>query len=59
MHVLLSNGKKAQVVEINPQNPRFPVVRILGMMTKDGKKAIIQTSAQLKVLRPLTKEEIY
>ena len=59
LYVLLSNGKKAQVVDVDNKNPKLPIVRILGMMTKDGKKAIIQTTAQLSVLRPLTRDEIY
>ncbi|MDR2495233.1 MAG: HD-GYP domain-containing protein [Spirochaetaceae bacterium] len=59
LYVLLSNGKKAQVMDVDPENPRFPVVRILGMTTKDGKKVIVPTSAQLSIVRPLTKEEIY
>ncbi|MDR2518250.1 MAG: HD-GYP domain-containing protein [Spirochaetaceae bacterium] len=59
LYVLLSNGKKAQVMDVDPENPRFPVVKILGMATKDGKKVIIPTSSQLSIARPLTKEEIY
>lgn len=37
LYVLLSNGKKAQVVDVNPENPRFPVVQVFGEVTPDGK----------------------
>ena len=46
-------------MDVDPENPRFPVVKILGMTTKDGKKVIVPTSSQLSIVRPLTKEEIY
>ncbi|MDR0524630.1 MAG: HD-GYP domain-containing protein [Spirochaetaceae bacterium] len=50
LYVLLSNGKKGQVVDIDPTNPRFPVVQV--------SRTTIQTSQQLSVVRPLRKEEI-
>ncbi|MDR2485615.1 MAG: HD-GYP domain-containing protein [Treponema sp.] len=59
LYVLLSNGKKALVVDVDTENPRFPIVKILGMTTKDGKKVVVQTSPQLSITRPLAKEEIY
>ena len=59
LYVLLSNGKKGLVVDVNTENPRFPIVKILGMTTKDGKKVVVQTSPQLSITRPLAKEEIY
>jgi HD-GYP domain-containing protein (c-di-GMP phosphodiesterase class II) len=30
LYVLLSNGKKGQVVDVNPENPRYPVVQVFG-----------------------------
>ncbi len=57
--VLLTNGKPAQVVDVNPENPRFPVVQIVGMRTPDGKDLIAHTAETgVRILRPMTQEEI-
>jgi HD-GYP domain-containing protein (c-di-GMP phosphodiesterase class II) len=59
LYVLLSNGKKGQVVDINPENPRFPVVQILGELSPDGRCKTLQTSSyEVSVVRPLLREEI-
>jgi HD-GYP domain-containing protein (c-di-GMP phosphodiesterase class II) len=59
LYVLLSNGKKGQVVDVNPENPRFPIVQILGEITPDGKTKTLETSAEgLSIVRPLLREEI-
>ncbi|GHV44441.1 phosphohydrolase [Spirochaetia bacterium] len=59
LYVLLSNDKKAQVVDVNPENPRFPIVHILGEFTPDGKNKTLETSAEdISILRPLTREEM-
>jgi HD-GYP domain-containing protein (c-di-GMP phosphodiesterase class II) len=57
--VLLSNGKKGVVVDINAENPRFPVVQILGELTPDGGYKTVQTSPEdIAITRPLLREEI-
>ena len=57
-YVLLTNGKSAQVVDVNTENPRYPVVQVLGVRTPDGKEVIVQTSETgVRVLRALTKAE--
>ena len=59
LYVLLSSGRKGQVVDVNPENPRFPIVQIFGELTPDGKNKIIGTSQDgISIVRPLTKEEI-
>jgi len=59
LYVLLSNGKKGQVVDGNPENPRFPVVQIFGEYTPDGKIKTMQTSPEtLNIIRPLNRSEI-
>jgi HD-GYP domain-containing protein (c-di-GMP phosphodiesterase class II) len=59
LYVLLSSGKKGQVVDVNPENPRYPVVQIFGELTPDGKNKTMETSPEgLSIVRPLTKEEI-
>jgi HD-GYP domain-containing protein (c-di-GMP phosphodiesterase class II) len=59
LYVLLSSGRKGQVVDVNPENPRFPIVQIFGELTPDGKNKVLETSQDgIYILRPLTREEI-
>ena len=59
LYVLLSSGRKGQVVDVNPENPRFPIVQIFGELTPDGKNKILETSQEgIYILRPLNREEI-
>ena len=59
LYVLLSNGKKGQVVDVSPENPRFPIVQIFGEKTPDGKNRTVETTqAGLHILRPLVRDEI-
>ena len=59
LYVLLSNGKKGQVVDVNPENPRFPIVQIFGEFTTDGKIKMMQTEPNvLTIARPLNHSEI-
>ena len=57
-YVLLTNAKSGQVVDVNPDNPRYPVVLMLGSRTPDGKETMLQTSEQgVRILRPMRHEE--
>jgi len=59
LYVLLSNGKKGQVIDVNPENPRFPIVQIFGEFTPDGKIKTVQTAPDvLTIVRPLKRNEI-
>jgi len=59
LYVLLSNGRKGQVVDVNPENPRFPIVQIFGEITPDGKIKTAQTAqGALTIVRPLNRSEI-
>nr|AGS52681.1 HD domain protein [uncultured bacterium contig00064] len=59
LYVLLSNDKKGQVVDVNPENPRFPVVQVFGEYTPDGKVKTSQTAPDaLYIVRPLNRSEI-
>jgi HD-GYP domain-containing protein (c-di-GMP phosphodiesterase class II) len=59
LYVLLSNEKKGQVVDVNPENPRFPIVQVFGELTPDGKNKVVETSQDgLYIVRPLTREEM-
>jgi HD-GYP domain-containing protein (c-di-GMP phosphodiesterase class II) len=58
LYVLLSSGQKGQVVDVNPENPRFPIVQIFGELTIDGRNRTMGTSPTgLSIVRPLTREE--
>jgi len=59
LYVLLSTGKKGQVVDVNPENPRFPIVEVFGELMPNGKNKTMQTSANgCSIVRPLTQAEI-
>ena len=56
-YVYLSNGRIAQVVDVNPENPKNPIVQVLSM-DKSTKVEVIQTSDNdIKIVRALTLEE--
>jgi len=42
--VLLSDGRKGQVVDVNPEDPRFPIVQILNEQNPDGQNKILETN---------------
>ncbi|MDR2447490.1 MAG: HD-GYP domain-containing protein [Treponema sp.] len=59
LYVLLSNGKKGQVVDIDPANPFYPIVQIFGLFTPEGDKVAAQTSKNgIFIVRPLRKDEM-
>jgi HD-GYP domain-containing protein (c-di-GMP phosphodiesterase class II) len=59
LYVLLSNGKKGQVVDINPVDPFYPIVQIFGLFTPEGGKVTAQTSKNgIFIVRPLRKDEM-
>jgi HD-GYP domain-containing protein (c-di-GMP phosphodiesterase class II) len=59
LYVLLSSGKKGQVVDVNPENPRYPIVQVFGELTPDGKNKTLETSpAGISIVRPLAREEL-
>jgi HD-GYP domain-containing protein (c-di-GMP phosphodiesterase class II) len=58
LYVLLSSGRKGQVVDVGP-DPKFPMVQVFGELTPDGKNRIIETAQDgVYITRPLQKEEI-
>ena len=55
LYVLLSSGQKGQVVDVNPGNPRYPMVQVFGEINPDGKNKVFETSKDgLAIVRPLT-----
>ena len=58
LYVLLSNNKIGQVIDVNPENPKFPIVQIYGELKPDGKPKVIEMSEYgISIARPLTREE--
>jgi HD-GYP domain-containing protein (c-di-GMP phosphodiesterase class II) len=56
--VILSNAKKAVVVDTSPDNPKYPVVHILGASNPDGTEIKLRTSETgIRILRSMTKVE--
>ncbi len=57
-YVYLSNGRIAQVTDVNPTDPRNPIVQVIGMTEEDGSPKTVQTdSASFKIVRVLNKAE--
>jgi HD-GYP domain-containing protein (c-di-GMP phosphodiesterase class II) len=46
LYVVLSNGKKAQVVDANPADPRCPIVQVFDEQTPDGRNKILTTDSK-------------
>jgi HD-GYP domain-containing protein (c-di-GMP phosphodiesterase class II) len=53
-YVLLSNGRKAQVVDVDPGEPRYPIVRILG---QSGEAPVKTSPIGLRILRLVPEKE--
>jgi HD-GYP domain-containing protein (c-di-GMP phosphodiesterase class II) len=53
-YVLLSNGRKAQVVDVDPDEPRYPIVRMLG---QSGDTPVKTSPIGLRILRSLPEKE--
>jgi HD-GYP domain-containing protein (c-di-GMP phosphodiesterase class II) len=58
-YVQLSNGIKGQVVDVNPTDPRFPIVQLLDVKNADGQNKIVRTSQMgIHIQFPLPDTEI-
>ena len=59
MYVLMSNGEKGRVIDVDPFEPRFPIVTLLDEKKLDGKNTVRHTfSDGLYIVRPLRSDEI-
>ena len=57
--VVLTNGKYGQVIDVNPGDPRYPIVKVLNAKTPDGKDLILRTSESgVRIIKPLRIEEM-
>lgn len=58
LYVLLSNEERGQVIDVNPLNPKYPIVKVFNSLNVSGGTKTIQTSEKtVFIVRPLTKEE--
>jgi len=57
-YVYLVNGKIGQVTDVNPRDPRNPIVQVLGATDPHGNPVTVQTdNGQMKIVRVLNKQE--
>lgn len=57
-YVFLSDGKVGRVVDVNPENPKHPIVQLVGERDASGKLVTIKTSdTGLRIVRGLNKQE--
>ena len=57
-YVYLANGKIGQVCDVNPDNPKNPIVQIIGETAADGDPRTVETDDKInKIVRVLNKEE--
>ncbi len=57
--VSLTNNKFAQVIDVNPGDPRYPVVLVLNAKTPDGKDLVIRTSESgVRIMKAIRMEEL-
>ena len=57
-YVYLSNGKIAQVTDVNPNDPKNPILQIFGETLPDGSPKTVQSdSLSNKIVRVLNKAE--
>lgn len=58
VYVFLSDGKIGQVIDVNPENPKNPIVQLLTETDANGDPKVIVTSdTGIKITRALNKEE--
>lgn len=57
-YVFLSDGKVGRVVDVNPENPKYPIVQLVKERDASGKPLSVQTSEKgLRIVRGLNKKE--
>lgn len=57
-YVFLSDGKVAQVIDVNPDNPKNPIVQVVSTTNSGGEPQVIPTSdTGIRIVRALSKDE--
>lgn len=57
-YVFLQNGKIAQVVDVNPVNPKLPVLHLVGAKDDRGEPVPVQLNETNKIIRTLSLKEV-
>ena len=57
-YVFLHNGKIGQVVDVNPLNPKLPIVHILGEKDEHGDPITTPVGNDLRIVRTLSRQEV-
>lgn len=57
-YVFLHNGKIGQVVDVNPLNPKQPIVQLLGAKDANGDPITVQIGNDIRIVRTLSRQEI-
>ena len=57
-YVFLHNGKIGQVVDVNPLNPKLPIIQILGEKDEHGDPVKMHVGNDLKIVRTLSRQEV-
>ena len=57
-YVFLHNGKIGQVVDVNPLNPKLPIVQILGEKDEHGDPVTMPVGSELRIVRTLSRQEV-
>ena len=58
-YVALSNGRIAQVTDVNPKDPRNPIVQCINEITGNLEPQSVTTdNNEMKVIRVLNKQEV-
>jgi len=58
LYVMLSDGSKGQVIDINPKKPYYPIVQVVGEHNPDGTAKILKTSEEgISIVRALSPKE--
>ncbi len=58
-YVLLSDGQAAQVTDVNPSDPKNPIVQIYGKVHDNGEPIVLTTNeTTLRIVRAMTQKEL-
>lgn len=57
-YVFLHNGKIGQVVDVNPVNPKQPIVQLVGVKDEHGEPVTKQIGTDVRVIRTLSRQEV-
>lgn len=57
-YVFLHNGKIGQVVDVNPLNPKLPILQLVGVKDAQGEPVTVQVGQNVRIVRTLSRSEV-